>query len=75
MKGELEKQIVDGLNPDNYIGWKEKEAWEAAKTRILNLIEEAREEFPDFAKSNSVVSQFEMEAQKWFLKYFGSASE
>jgi hypothetical protein len=40
---------------------------------ILNSIDEAKKEFPDIGElTNITVSRFEMAAQDWFVKWFGS---
>jgi len=36
---------------------------------FLDIAEEMRKEFPDFGMTNLVVSKFEIEAQKWYVKW------
>ena len=61
-KGELKRQIRAMLDIITYD--KEK--------KIDKIIDEAKKEFPDFAKLTDIVcSEFEIKVQIWFLKWFG----
>ena len=45
--GELQKRIKEEIQFDNYIGWKETEAFQHVKDEVLRFIEEMRKEFPE----------------------------
>ena len=71
-EGKFKKRI----DADKLFTRKDTEVGEACHKRLemfSEWVDEAKKEFPDIGElTNVTVSRFEMAAQDWFVKWFGS---
>jgi len=82
--GEFKRRIKEEIDFDNYIGWKEEEAFRTMREKVLEVVEDAKKEFPyviskegffhlkpEFATQHNAGKQMVELIREWFERYFG----
>lgn len=80
--GEFQKRVEAEIDRDNYIGWKEQEAFDAMKEKVLEIVEDAKKalippsiiDYPcEHWEARKLYEDAIREFRKQFVRWFGGA--